>query len=470
MIKKALITSTKAVFTILLMLSLTSCKKIQDESKPIILPVQPPTYTDPDAYGTPFGGVPEVKDMVMYEVNIRSFSQSGNFEGVVTRLDSIKALGVNVIWLMPTYPVGVLNAVPPLGSPYAIKNYTGVNAEFGDLTSLRNLVAKAHEKNIAVIFDWVANHTSWDNDWIKTKSWYLQDASGNVIHPPGTGWLDVAALNYNNTDMKTAMLRAMRYWIFSANIDGFRCDYADPIPTDFWQNTISNLNAIPNRKLIFLAEGNKKEQFSAGFQLNYAFDFYNTLKDVFAETKAPSSIFSTQTAESGTLTNGGMKLRYITNHDKNNEDGSPVTVYKNKYGSEAAFVIASCLDGVPLLYNGQEIATDKTMSIFTKDPINWSVNPDVTATYKKIIQFRKNNEAVKTGVITPYYHADVIAFKKTLANKQALILVNVHNKTVSFEIPTELKNSTWINLQNQQVTLQNAITLQPYEYKLLSGI
>ncbi len=455
---------------VLLMLSMASCKKGGNGEKPVVPPPTPPTYTDPEAYGTPFSNVPDQKDIVMYEVNIRSFSQEANFQGVVNRLDSIKALGVNVIWLMPTYPVGVLKAIPPLGSPYAVKDYTGVNAEFGDLTALRNLVDKAHEKQMAVIFDWVADHTSWDNDWIKTKSWYLQDVSGNIMSPPGTNWADVAALNYNNTDMKTAMLRAMRYWIFTANIDGYRCDYADPIPTEFWQSTISNLKSIPNRKLIFLAEGNRKEQFVAGFQLNYAFDFYSTLKDVFAENKAPSAVFATQTTEAANLSNGGMKLRYITNHDKNNEDGSPVTVYKNKYGSEAAFAIAACLDGVPLIYNGQEVATDKTMSIFTRDPINWSVNPDVTAAYKKIIQFRASHEAVKTGNITPYYHADVVAFKKTLQEKKVLVLVNVHNKTVTYAIPAELKGTSWIDLQNQAINLQDQITLQPFEYKLLSGL
>ncbi len=459
------------LYFLMLMASISSCSKGGSVPAPVVpVPViPPPAYTDPVAYGTPFSNVPDQKDIVMYEINIRSFSQSGNFQGVVNRLDSIKALGVNVIWLMPTYPVGVLKAVPPLGSPYAVKDYEGVNAEFGDLTALRSLVDKAHEKNMSVIFDWVPDHTSWDNAWISNKPWYQQDASGNIISPPGTGWADVAALNYNNSDMKTAMLRAMRYWIFTANIDGYRCDYADAIPNDFWQSTISNLKSIPNRKLIFLAEGNKKDQFADGFQLNYAFDFYSSLKDVFAENKTPSTIFATQTNEMANVSSGGTKLRYITNHDKNTEDGPPLAVYKSKYGSEAAFAIAACLDGVPLIYNGQEVATDKKMSIFVKDPINWSVNPDVTAAYKKILAFRKSHEAVKIGAVTPYYDADVIAFKKTLQDKQVLVLVNVHNEVVNFNLPTEVKNTNWVDANNQQLALKDQITLQPYEYKLLSN-
>ena len=166
----------------------------------------------------------------MYEVNMQTYTPA-NFQGVAARLDSIKALGVNVIWLMPTYPIGVLKAV---GSPYAVKDYKGVNTNFGTLDDLRSLVAQAHSRNMAVVLDWVADHTSWDNAWISNKSWYKQDASGNIIIPPGTNYQDVAALNYNSTAMRSAMIKAMKYWVLTANVDGYRCDYADAVPADFW--------------------------------------------------------------------------------------------------------------------------------------------------------------------------------------------------------------------------------------------
>ncbi len=123
-------------------------------------------------------------------------------------------------------------------SPYCVRDYKGVNDEFGTLDELRTLVEEAHKRKMIVLFDWVANHTAWDNPWIANKSWYKQDDAGNIISPPKTGWLDVAALNYDSMDMRKAMIDAMRYWVFQANIDGFRCDAADFIPADFWEQAM----------------------------------------------------------------------------------------------------------------------------------------------------------------------------------------------------------------------------------------
>ena len=167
----------------------------------------------------------------MYEINERALSQSGDFNGIIERLDEIKALSVNVIWLMPIHPIGEINTV---NSPYCVRNYLEVNPEFGSLTDLKKLVKEAHKRDIAVIMDWVANHTAWDNPWISNTSWYTQ-VNGEIIHPAGTNWLDVADLNYSNTEMRQAMISAMKYWIEDIYIDGFRCDAADWIPFDFWK-------------------------------------------------------------------------------------------------------------------------------------------------------------------------------------------------------------------------------------------
>ncbi|MBK7031603.1 MAG: hypothetical protein IPH45_21480 [Bacteroidales bacterium] len=204
----------------------------------------PPTgdSTDPVQYETPFAGVPNTSDIVMYEINERAFSVAGNFQGILPRLDSIKTLGVNVIWLMPVHPIGSINTV---NSPYCIKNYREVNPEYGTLEDLRTLVREAHTRNMAVILDWAANHTSWDNPWIQHKSWYTQDQYGNIIHPAGTNWQDVADLNFSNDTMRLEMIRCLKYWILTANIDGYRCDAADFVPYSFWKQAIDTLRNIP---------------------------------------------------------------------------------------------------------------------------------------------------------------------------------------------------------------------------------
>jgi glycosidase len=422
------------------------------------------TYKDPAQYGTPFSGIPALKDIVMYEVNMQTYTPA-NFQGVQARLDSIKALGVNTIWLMPTYPIGVLKAV---GSPYAVKDYNGVNSNFGTLDDLRALVAAAHSRNMAVIMDWVADHTSWDNAWISNKSWYKQDGSGNIISPPNTNFADVAALNYNSTAMRTAMIRAMKYWVLTANVDGYRCDYADAVPDDFWTQAIDTLNNIKTHKLIFLAEGTNGSEITDGFQLGYAFSFYSTLKGIFAGTQSPSALFTTNSSEIASLPSNGIKLRYSTNHDDASSDGSTLTVYNGKQGALAAFALATYMGGVPLIYDSQEVGYSTSINFFTNVPVDYTANPDIVAAYKQIIAFRAAHEAVKIGQLTAYNNTDVIAFEKKSGTDDVLILVNARNSVINFAVPAALQNSTWINgFTNTSVALSTQLSLQPYGYVVL---
>ncbi|HEY5462522.1 MAG TPA: alpha-amylase family glycosyl hydrolase [Hanamia sp.] len=308
------------------------------------------TDTLPAQYGTPFSEVPDTKDVVMYEVNIRAFSAQHNLEGVVGRLDSIKNLGVNTIWLMPIYPVGKIKAVAPMGSPYSVQNYTAVNPDFGTLSDLQTLVSNAHKEGMSVILDWVADHTSWDNVWISNKSWYQQDGSGNIISPPGQTWTDVAALNYNNNDMRKAMINAMKYWVLAGNIDGFRCDYADGPPADFWQQAIDSLHAMqPSHKLILLAETETPSIFKAGFQMEYAWNYYTALKNVFGNGQSASTLFSTNSSENSTVPAGSFMLRFTSNHDEDLDDNTPIALFNGNQGSIAAFVLASYMGGEPLI-------------------------------------------------------------------------------------------------------------------------
>ena len=217
----------------LLTMMINGCKK-----EP--LPTEPTGYQQ---YGEPFSNVPATEDMVMYEVNLRAFSQDGNLAGVQQKLDHLASLGVNVIWLMPIQTNG-----GPLNSPYCISNFYEVDEEYGTLTELRNLVDEAHSRNMAVILDWVANHTSWDHPWIDSTGWHTTDAQGNIIHPSGTNWTDVADLNFDHLDLQHQMIDAMRYWVLEANVDGYRCDAADYVPFDFWQKAIDSLEAFQIEK------------------------------------------------------------------------------------------------------------------------------------------------------------------------------------------------------------------------------
>lgn len=439
------------------------CKK-EDKIWETIFPL---SDSIPVQYDIPFEHVPVTEDIIMYEINLRAFSSSGDFQGVRERLDSVKKLGVNVIWLMPVYLTGELNSI---GSPYAVRNYLKVNPDYGTLEDLRLLVKEAHNRGMAVILDWVANHTAWDHVWMKNKSWYVRDDNGNIIHPPGTSWQDVAELNYANTEMRREMIRSMKYWVLEANIDGFRCDYAEGVPLDFWKQAIDTLEKIQGRKIIMFAEAAKKELFGAGFQMIFGWNFYNRLRDVFQNDLAASELVKVNISDYTELPPDAQILRWISNHDNNAWDDTPVSVFQNINGSIAAFVLASYMGGVPLIYNGQEIGCPDKLQFFENSvtKINWTINPDVREEYKRLIAFRKGSEAVKYGSIETFDHNDVMTFRRIKNTEEVLVIVNVRNASLIYELPQVLVNSVWSDaLRDQTVTLENTLNLEAFAYRVL---
>lgn len=457
--------NVKLLFLVLLC-GILSCKK-NDSSSPFTPPPFVSADTLPPQYGTPFASVPDRQDVIIYQVNMRPFSPAGNFAGVTARLDSIKALGVNVIYLMPIFPVGVINSV---NSPYCVKDYKAVNPEFGSLSDLRALVDGAHTRNMSVILDWVANHTSWDNDWItRHKDWYLQDAGGNVVSPPGTGWNDVAQLNFNNMEMRKAMIKAMKYWVYIANIDGFRCDYSDGPPADFWTQTIDSLRNITTHKLLLLAEGARSANFASGFDFNFGFGFFDQLKAIYSNNQSVMQIDLRNTSEYVGASNGQQVVRYLTNHDVNGSDGTPLDLFGGASGSTAAFVVVAYMKSVPMIYNGQEVGFPTRITFpFTSTKINWSLNPAMTVEYKKILAFRNASTVIRRGVLTSYSNANVCAFVKVSGSENVLVMSNLRNSTMSYTLPSTFASTSWTDAYTgATVTLSTTINLQPYAYLVL---
>jgi glycosidase len=414
-------------------------------------------------YGTPFSGVPDRRDVTLYQVNMRAFSSEGNFKGVSARLDSIKALGINVIYLMPVYAVGKSKST---NSPYCIQDYKAVNPEFGALEDLRALIARAHKRNMAVLLDWVANHTSFDNPWTGNKSWYLQDSVGNIISPPGMGWNDVAQLNFKNADMRLAMINVMKYWILTANADGFRCDYADGPPIDFWKQALDTLRDIKSHKLLMMAEGRKSELYGAGFDFNFGFHFFEKLKRIYARNLSVLSIDSLNVSDYKGTSNGQQIIRYLTNHDVNSSDGTPLELFGGEKGSMAAFVVAAYMKSVPMIYNGQEVGTPYRLVFpFTSKDIDWTLNPQITAEYKKVIAFRNRSNAIRRGELTSFSNNDVCAFTKKQYDEKVLVISNLRNRTIDYTLPGDLVNSKWIDvMKGGVVEVSKKITLAPYTY------
>lgn len=432
-------------------------------------PTNPGTPTTPQ-YGTPFAGVPNRQDAVMYQVNMRAFSQSGNFAGVTARLDSIKDLGVNVLYLMPIYPIGTDSK--SVNSPYAVKDYRAVNTEFGSLTDLRALVDGAHQRNMAVMLDWVANHTSWDNPWItQHPDWYQKNAAGAItpVSNNGTTYNDVAQLNFTNAAMRLEMISALKSWVYTANVDGFRFDYADFQPNDFWKQATDTLRNIKSHKLLLLAEGTRAANFSSGFDYNFGFNWYGGIYQVYKNGNAATAFDALNNSEYSGATGTQQVVRYITNHDVNGSDGTPVELFGGKAGAMSAFVITTLYKGVPMLYNGQEAGMSQRIPFpFTGVKVRWGQNPDVKRAYKQLLAARAGSAALRVGTPTGYSTTNVCAFTKTAGSEQAFVAANVRNSAQVYTLPANLANTTWTDaLSGSTVALGTQVSLPAYGYLVL---
>ena len=425
-----------------------------------------------EQYGTAFADTPESQDATIYQVNIRAFSEAGDLQGVIDRMDYIESLGVNVIYLMPIYPVGEERSAGGLGSPYSVRDFKAVNPEIGTLEDLRSLVEEAHERDMAVILDFVANHTSWDNAWItEHPEWYQQDEEGNIIVPPGTNWNDVAQLNFENEELRDAMIDAMSYWVYNANIDGFRMDAADFVPFSFWNEAVPVLENIKDQDLLMLAEGGRTDHLRAGFDYIFGFRYFDALKEVFLEG-APVTELQEANAELYTNVYDESKrvIKYTTNHDVNLTDGTPQELFGGEDGSLAAFVVAAYQKSVPMIYNGQAIGFDERLEFFSRDPIDWDdVNEEMLQEYKQIIEFRNESEAIRRGELKNYSSDDIAVFTMQEGEETVLVLSNLRNREIDYILPAPFANTEWSNaFDGSSVSLGERVTLAPYSYLVLT--
>ena len=168
-----------------------------------------------------------LRSAVVYEIFPRDFSKEGDFNAITARLDELKDLGVNVLWLMPIHPTGEKMKKGSVGSPYSVRDFYGINPDYGTTNDFKRLIEQAHQRGLKVIMEIVAGHTSWDSVLMAHPDFYLKDTNG-VIIPPVPGWTDVAGLNYSSPEVRRYMIDMMKHWLQDYGVDGFRCDIPPP--------------------------------------------------------------------------------------------------------------------------------------------------------------------------------------------------------------------------------------------------
>jgi len=416
-----------------------------------------------------------VAHSALYEVNIRDFSQTGDLKGVTAGLDRIQASGANVIWLMPVHPVGVLNRKGTLGSPYAARDYYAIDSAFGTEADFRDLVRAAHERGLKVILDWVPDHTAWDAVWItQHPEYYARNEKGEITVPRDlqgklTDWTDVAQLDYRNLALRQAMIAAMRHWLVDFDLDGFRVDVAGFVPDAFWREAIPALRSALPRRILLLAEWGDLNLHRLGFDLTYSWDSYSRLKAVWKGASADSFVLS-ETRDLQAMPQGGMRLRFVTNHDETAWDNPPVVLFGGPAGARAAFVAAALLPGRPLLYDGQEVESPQKLGLFERDSLVWGQRDTLVsrAFYRRVLDLARTGTEFTYGdfaqVHTSLPH-DVIGYHRG----DALVLVNARPHEVRFTV-TGRRVAGWVDALTDAVQRNDTVTLPAYGAVVLQRV
>ena len=380
-----------------------------------------------------------VRRSAIYEVFVRDFSFSGDFQGVIRGLDRIQSSGANVIWLMPIHPIGVQNRKGPLGSPYAPRDFEAVDSAFGTMAEFRSLVHAVHDRGMKLILDWVPDHTGWDHVWVKQHpDYYVHDSTGALSLPRDpdghlTDWSDVVQLDYTNQALRRAMVEAMEFWL-DRGIDGFRVDAAGFVPDDFWREAVPALRAHAPRRILLLAEWADVRMHRLGFDLTYPWDSYARLKDVWGGKPAYDWVRQELTTLA-TMPAGGERVRFTTNHDETAWDNPPVVRFASPAGARAAYVAMALLPGRPLLYDGQEVESPQKLGLFVREAIAWNQPhaDESRAFYRRVVDLARTDAAFVSGDFQPVATSDstdVIAYRRA----DAVVLVNTRATAASFTV------------------------------------
>ena len=362
----------------------------------------------------------------IYQVNLKLYGNSGAFGKVQARLDEIKALGTDILYLMPVYPEGKEKAI---GSPYCIKDFKGVNPSFGTLDELKSLVRAAQGKGMKVMFDWVANHTAWDNPWItEHPEWYEHKADGSIAWPTKDGaWTDVAQLDYSKKELWAAMEDALEYWVRELGIDGYRCDYAHGVRDDFWKEAIGKLKTL-KPGFIMLAESDYTRMFDDGFDIIFDRAMKSRMVGLIGSSASSKTFFNWYKGDLEAAPAPKTKLFFVTNHDDATTD-VPSTQFKSADGALAAYVLMAALNGSSMLYGSQEVGYNRTINFFNTQTMDWTANAALKAKYQDALQALAKVD--RSGAMVASESAGVVF----VAYPKALIGVNVSGKAAKASLP-----------------------------------
>lgn len=409
------------------------------------------------------------KNLGIYEVNLRQYTEEGTFKAFAEHLPAIKEMGVGIIWFMPIHPIGKLNRKGTLGSYYSVKDYKGVNPEFGTLEEFKELVKQIHSMGMYVIIDWVANHTAWDNPLTESNShWFTKDEKGNFV-PPVDDWTDVIDLNYDdNPDLWDYKIECLKFWIEECNIDGYRCDVAGMVPTEFWVKARKELNKL--KPVFMLAEWDTPEMHPA-FDMTYAWELHKVMNAVAVGEKNVTHIDKQINKDIEIYPTEAYRMQFTSNHDENSWNG---TVFERLGNAAEIFAVFTfMIKDMPLVYSGQEAGMEKRLEFFEKDPIEWRDHP-FRKLYNDLFHLKKNNKAIWNGIhggeiqrLITSNDESIYAIAREKDNDKIIALFNFSTEQYNFAIKDDALIGNYVNFfSGEEITFEDKeeFSLDTWEY------
>ena len=455
---------TKMIIGGLALILLVSCNSSVREKKD---PYQPKPYVELTH--------PEwSKNATIYEVNIRQYTPEGTFRAFESHLPRLKAMGVDILWLMPVHPIGEKNRKGTLGSYYSVKDYRAVNPEFGTMDDLKSLVKKAHDMGFHVILDWVANHSAWDNNLVtEHPEWYTRSLDGNFQPTPWYDWDDIIDFDYNQPGLRKYMTEALKFWVKEADIDGFRCDVAGFIPVDFWDNARRELEEI--KPVFMLAEWEDRDMVKNAFDMVYSWSLWGKMKEATTGGKGAGALIEYMAHDVSTFPENGYRMIFTDNHDKNSWEGTQFTNFGK--GLETCMVLSTVVNGMPLVYSGQEAGLDRPLKFFEKDTIVWKNHP-FAGIYTKLFDLKHRNKTLWNGkwggtMVRVYNDQQdkVVSFYREKEGNKVLAAFNFSDKPVAVTLKTKHETGTYADLfSGNQVEIkgEDLLQLKPWGYVVYS--
>lgn len=414
------------------------------------------------------------KNATIYEVNLRQYTPEGTFKAFEKHLPRLKRMGIDIIWLMPINPIGIKNRKGKLGSYYSVRDYYGVNPEFGTLEDLEDLVDTIHHMGMHVIIDWVANHSSWDNPLAaEHPEWYTKTREGDFQPTPWYDWDDVIDFDYNQPGLRKYMTDVMKYWVREADIDGYRCDVAGFIPVDFWEEVRVALDSI--KPVFMLAEWESRDLHKNAFDMTYAWSLWDKLREATVENKGIDDLIEYLAHDVNAFPRNAYRMTFTDNHDKNSWKGTPYTNFGK--GLHAAIVMTCVVNGMPLVYSGQEAGLNRSLAFFNKDTIEWKddLNAEI---FRILFNLKHNNQALWNGKyggemirIFNDQKDKVISFYREKNGDKVLPVINFSDQQVTVKLESKNFKGTYIDVFSGKeyiITGDDIIKLKPWGYLVLT--